>query len=63
MFLYKMYAALFQFIGWNGQAIDSCAFVATLFTVLFIINFTISMFTGVNFFWRAVRWMEKEMDR
>lgn len=61
-FFYNLFASLFTFIGWNGMMIDSAAFVFAIASVLFVGNFTYSLITGVNPFWRFVRWIDKVMD-
>lgn len=61
-FFYNLFASLFTLVGWNGMLIDSAAFVCTALVVLFAINFTISLATGFNPFWRFIRWMDKVMD-
>lgn len=60
--MYNLLVKFFLFIGWNGMLPESAAFVCTAIVVLFAINFTISLVTGFNPFWRFIRWMGKEMD-
>lgn len=61
-FFYNLFASLFTLVGWNGMLIDSAAFVFAIASVLFITNFTYSLITGFNPFWRFIRWMDKVMD-
>ena len=61
-FFYNLFASLFTLVGWNGMLIDSAAFVCTAFVILFAINFTISLVTGFNPFWRFIRYLDKVMD-
>lgn len=60
--MYNLFVKFFLSIGWNGMLPESAAFVCTAFVVLFTINFTISLATGYNPFWRFIRWVEKVMD-
>lgn len=60
--MYNLLVKFFLFIGWNGILPESAAFVCTALVVLFAINFTISLATGFNPFWRFIRWMDKVMD-
>lgn len=60
--MYNLFVKFFLFIGWNGMLPESAAFVCTALVVLFAINFTISLATGFNPFWRFIHWMDKVMD-
>lgn len=60
--MYNLLVKFFLFIGWNGMLPESAAFVCTAFVVLFAINFTISLATGFNPFWRFIRYLDKVMD-
>lgn len=57
--MYNLFFNLFTFIGWRGALPESAAFACTVFTILFVINFTISFFTGYNPFFRLLKWIEK----
>jgi len=60
--MYNLFVKFFLFIGWDGILPESAAFVCTTFVVLFVINFTISLATGYNPFWRFIHWLDKVMD-
>lgn len=60
--MYNLFVKFFLFIGWNGMLPESAAFVCTALVVLFAINFTISLATGFNPFWRFIRYLDKVMD-
>ena len=60
--MYNLFVKFFLFIGWDGMLPESAAFVCTAFAVLFAINFTISLVTGCNPFWRFIFWLDKVMD-
>ena len=60
--MYNLFVKFFLFIGWNGTLPESAAFVCTAFVVLFAANFTISLVTGYNQFWRFIFWLDKVMD-
>ena len=60
--MYNLFVKFFLFIGWNGMLPESAAFVCTALVVLFAINFTISLVTGFNPFWRFIRYLDKVMD-
>lgn len=57
--MYNLFVKFFLFIGWNGMLPESAAFVCTALVILFAINFTISLATGYNPFWRLVKWIDK----
>ena len=59
--MYNLFVKFFLFIGWNGMLPESAAFVCTLFVILFVINFTISLCTGFNSVIRFFRWLDKVM--
>lgn len=58
-FFYNLFASLFTLVSWNGMLIDSAAFVFAIASVLFIANFTCSLITGYNPFWRLMKWIDK----
>ena len=60
--MYNLFVKFFLFIGWNGMLPESAAFVCTAIVILFAINFTISLATGFNPFWRFIRYLDKVMD-
>lgn len=60
--MYNLFVKFFLFIGWNGMLPESAAFVCTAVVALFAINFTISLATGFNPFWRFIHWLDKLMD-
>lgn len=60
--MYSLFVKFFLFIGWNGMLPESAAFVCTALVVLFAINFTISLATGFNPFWRFIHYLDKVMD-
>lgn len=60
--MYNLFVKFFMFIGWDGMLPESAAFVCTAFIVLFAVNFTISLVTGYNPFWRFIRYLNKVMD-
>lgn len=60
--MYNLFVKLFLSIGWNGMLVDSAAFVCSALVILFALNFTISLATGYNPFWRFIHWLEKVMS-
>ena len=60
-FFYNVFVSLFTLVGFNGMFVESAAFIFTISAVLFVANFTYSLITGYNPFWRFIRWLDKTM--